>query len=310
MLTLLLVFSSFRIQKIPIELAPTQQLVKVAAKWLNGSAYANSKLYYFDPYLWFFLDKDPTDRSKLTQWLPDVQHPQKNTLPGELVIWDAHFGPNEGQVPLKRLKENSNFQQIKVFRPDEPFQVLGGYDYEIYIFERTASKRKVDNQLILEQLYIGEDAVPRVRVLDYYDFEDPVYGKDSLHFSNEFVHSGSFSFMMNEKREFITGINMTIKDLELSAGSSIVASLYHLFSSFTVDDYPKLVLSIEDSNQVYFYRSWEIIPDTLNNWEELSFEKAIPKWTSSNDLLKVYVWNRGGHQFYIDDFIIGFDEQE
>ena len=135
-LALLMVFSSFRIHKIPVELAATQQLLKKAAKWMKGSTHTDNKIYYFDPYCWFFLDMDPTDREKIVQWLPDIQHPENNILPGEIILWDAHYGPNEGRVPLERLKENSNFQLINVFRPDEPFQVLGGYDYEIYIFKR------------------------------------------------------------------------------------------------------------------------------------------------------------------------------
>ena len=294
MLALLLVFSSFSIQKIPVELAPTQQLVKVAAQWLKGSEYANRKIYYFDPYWWFFLDKDPTDRSKLQQWLPDAQHPQNYILHGELILWDAHFGPNEGQVPLQRLKENSNFQQVKAFRPDEPYQVLGGYDYEICIFERTGSKPNDDLQMKMEQGFIRDDSSYRVRILDYHDFEDPVSEDDSLYF----------------RSEFIPGIKMSIMDLKLSEGSRIIANLSHLFSSFPIDDYPKFVLSLQDSDQVYFNRSWEIRPNTLNNWEESSFERVIPKWKSPNDILKVYVWNRDSHQFYFDDFIIGLKEHD
>ena len=103
---------------------------------MKGSDHADEKIYYFDPYCWFFMDRDPTDQEKNAQWLPDVQEPQNQILPGEIIFWDAHYGPNEGQVPLERLLENSHFEQINVFRPEEPFQVLGGFDYEIYIFKR------------------------------------------------------------------------------------------------------------------------------------------------------------------------------
>jgi len=135
-LALLLVFSSYNIHKIPVELGPTQKILKEAAAWMKGSDHADKKIYYFDPYCWFFMDRDPTDQEKNAQWLPDVQEPQNQILPGEIIFWDAHYGPNEGQVPLERLLENSHFEQINVFRPEEPFQVLGGFDYEIYIFKR------------------------------------------------------------------------------------------------------------------------------------------------------------------------------
>ena len=307
-LAFIIVFSSFRIQKIPVELAPTQQLVKVAAEWVKGSEYADRKLYYFDPYLWFFLERDPNDRSLLAQWLPDVNNPHRNLLAGELVFWDAHYGPNEGQVPLERLKENANFEQVRVFRPDEPFQVLGGHDYEIYIFEYLAGKSERLDPLVLERLNPGKDAAGPIRVLDYLDFEDPANGLYGSGIQQNIVHAGSHSLSVDKSLEFITGINMPVEDLKPPASASISASLFHHFSHWPVEDYPMFIISLESSDKVYFYQSREIIPDTLNRWEEFFFTEPVPLWNSPDDVLKVYVWNRGGHSFYLDDFIIGLIE--
>ncbi len=307
-LAILVVFSSFRIQKIPVDLAPSQQLVKVAAKWIKDSEYADRKLYYFDPYLWYFLERDPNDRTLLAQWLPDVNHPQKNILAGELVFWDAHYGPNEGQVPLVRLKENPFFRQIRVFRPDEPFQVLGGHDYEIYIFERVSGKHDMIDPLVLQRLNPGKDPAGRVRILDYNDFEYPSNSPYGPGIQKDFVHAGSFSLSVDKTLEFITGLSMPVKDLKPSPGASISASLFHLFRQRPGEDYPRFIISLENSGNVYFYHSWEISPDTLDRWEESFFEKRIPEFNSPDDVLKVYIWNRGGHSFYMDDFIIGLIE--
>jgi hypothetical protein len=136
-LSVILVLAAFRVHKMPVGLAPTQQLVKHAAGWLKEAGHTKNKIYYYDPYWWYFLDLDPYDQEKIREKVPDVQHPEKNIKPGEIVLWDAHFGPNEGRLPLERLSENPYFELVRLFRPDEPFQVLGGYDYEIYVFRRT-----------------------------------------------------------------------------------------------------------------------------------------------------------------------------
>jgi hypothetical protein len=136
-LSILLVLTAFRVHKIPVELAPPQQLLRRAAGWLEEAEYTNRKIYYYDPYWWYFLGMNPYDTEKMHEMVPDVEHPENNIKPGEIVIWDAHFSPNEGRLPLDRLMENPYFELIKHFNPDVPFQVLGGYDYEIYVFQRT-----------------------------------------------------------------------------------------------------------------------------------------------------------------------------
>lgn len=141
-LAVMLVFSTHRVQQLPVEYGPTQSLLKETAKWFKTSHYAGSKTIYFDPYWWFFLEIDPTRQEKSIQFMPDTEHPQHHVLPGEIVVWDAHYGPNEGRLPLNRLMGNPCFELIKVFRPDIPFQVLGGYDYQICFFKRTECDRQ------------------------------------------------------------------------------------------------------------------------------------------------------------------------
>ena len=71
---------------------------------------------------------------------------------GEIVIWDAHFGPNEGQMPLENLMNTPGFKLIHLTREHEPFIVLGGYTYEIYFFQRVPTDEAVDNHMIYEAM--------------------------------------------------------------------------------------------------------------------------------------------------------------
>jgi hypothetical protein len=308
MLSLLMIFTSFKAHKIPVELGRTQQILKGAAKWLKGSAYTDSKLYYWDPYWWVFLEMDPTDRGKISQYIPDALQPQNHIKPGSLVLWDAHFAANEGQVRLNSLMDNPYFRLINVFRPDVPFLVLGGYNYEIYIFERTDSEQETNNRMILEQLLIRKAASYRERVLAYFDFEYSGQTPDSLYFSSEIVRSGSYSYLMNEANEFSPGIEMPIKDLNTTEGARISASIFHHFNSAPQENPPLLVLSLQKKEKIFFYQAWEIRPVMFHEWEESSFEHALPEWKSPNDILKVYIWNKGRQQFHIDDFSISLRE--
>ena len=44
------------------------------------------------------------------------------------------------------------------------------------------------------------------------------------------------------------------------------------------------------------------------NGELAQYEHAIPEWKAMDDILKVYIWNRGRCQLHVDDFYIGLEE--
>ncbi|MDQ3046844.1 MAG: hypothetical protein M3R27_04790 [Bacteroidota bacterium] len=110
-------------------------MVLEAAEWLKNSEFKNSKIYYYDPYFVHVLDLDPYNAEKVQERLPFPLRPEQGIPVGCLVLWDAHFGPNEGGLPLERLSGNKNFKKLKEFRPMEPFMVLGD-NYEVFVFQR------------------------------------------------------------------------------------------------------------------------------------------------------------------------------
>lgn len=128
---------TFKVIKMPVPQGRTEKLVKLSADWFseNVNASDDTEIYYYNQYFFYFLNLNPYD-SNVHEQLPNRRVPHKNIKPGSYVFWDAHFGPNEGQLPLKRLKDSEYFELIKVFEPEKPFQVLGGYDYRICLFKR------------------------------------------------------------------------------------------------------------------------------------------------------------------------------
>jgi len=141
-----------RIYKIPVPLVGTQRVVKVASDWYMDSEYAGRRFYYYNPFFTHFMKLDPYDDELSHQFVHNREQPEKKIAEGEIVIWDAHFSPNEGQLPLENLMDNEYYRLVQLTRDKKPFKVLGGYLYEIYFFQRISMDDGEDNQNIYNAL--------------------------------------------------------------------------------------------------------------------------------------------------------------
>ena len=119
--------------KYPIDISNEQKLFVEAADWYNQSAYEDRMKYFLYPYFNMLTGIDPKDHDHFTEiWSFDIAYAPV----GSIVIWDGHFGPNEGNVPLELLQNHHDFKLIKSFYPPEPFKTSNNYNFEIHVFER------------------------------------------------------------------------------------------------------------------------------------------------------------------------------
>jgi hypothetical protein len=147
-----LVTIPYQIYKIPVPLDREQKVIKEASNWLMDSEIFNNKIYYYDPFWWFFLDLNPCDEECIREFVYRTEEPEYNIKEGEIVLWDAHYSPNEGALPLENLMDQQGFKLVKMFRPEKRFRTLGGYEYEIYIFQRILKDDNTDNYQLKEQM--------------------------------------------------------------------------------------------------------------------------------------------------------------
>ena len=303
-----LVFVPFRAYTIPVPLGRTQKLIKEAAIWLEKTEYAERKIYFWDPFWWFFLDKAPIGNPKVQEKVYSQSDPGKNIRPGEIILWEAHYGPNEGRLPLERLRYNLDFAEIKVFRPLHPFKVLGGYDYEVHIFERLESPKIREMQTILEEIRtVGEEPY-RIRILEYIVCEQ-VENEDSTVLRSLITKSGSQSCLLNDRGAFLPGIEMPFEEISPPDQAKFIIKISHLFESFNTEQDPLLlVMSVQHNEEMLFYCTWDIATQNLHAWEDTVIEYELPDRGSGADIVKVYLWNKGGHRVYIDDFVIAIME--
>jgi len=122
---------------VPFGLDATERLVKDTSSWLVENEWTNNRLvFYYDPVFCHYLKIDPFDGEKAREQIANREQPEESVPVGAIVIWDGHFGPNEGQMPLERLKENPSFKEIYHWEPEHEITVLNGHKYEIFVFER------------------------------------------------------------------------------------------------------------------------------------------------------------------------------
>src|SRR5690606_7021653 len=124
----------FTQNKLSLKADQTEQLVKKSADFIRVNE-EGKKIFYFNPLLIHYLTINPYDITKCNWWVADTQQPSNTLEWGDLLVWDAHFGPNEGGVLLEALENDPYLKKIKSFYPVEKIVVLGGYDYSIQVFE-------------------------------------------------------------------------------------------------------------------------------------------------------------------------------
>lgn len=267
----------------------TDQVSKNAADWIISSGYSKNKIYYFSPLFYILLDLNPFDSGKITSGVPDVYHPEIGIKPGALVIWDAHLGPNEGKVPLKNLLENPHFKLLKLFTPAIPFTVLGGYTYEIYVFQRNP-----DDVLTINN-----------NVLKFFDYEKHNEQFDIKCQTSEQSFSGSYSYKLDHSQLYSTTFAPTIGELRKADVYKITASAC-LFPVFDAkENGTALIMSFErDTSYNYNSIGLESIPYQLNAWNYISLSCTIPLDAKDNDVLKIFFFQPGEKYIYLDDFKI------
>jgi ABC-type cobalt transport system substrate-binding protein len=132
----IIVVYPFYVYPVPINIGIDETLIRTSCKWIKEMDLDEELIYYFDPLVPYYLGKDPFDYKQVRAGINDRENPQNGIPQDAIVVWDAHFGPNEGQLPLIKLTQNDFFELLRKFEPQYPFKVLNGYDYEIYVFRR------------------------------------------------------------------------------------------------------------------------------------------------------------------------------
>lgn len=135
-MALLALVQPFRQYRLPVPLTAESQVMANAVAWLQQNGLHTRRLHYYNPYAAYLLEIDPFDGRCGRMVRAQDAPPAGGMQSGEVLIWDAHFGANEGGVKLAALETDARMTALKVFRPAHPFRTLNGYEYEVWVFQR------------------------------------------------------------------------------------------------------------------------------------------------------------------------------
>jgi hypothetical protein len=277
---------------LPFPTGPEEKVFDEVILWIKKEKPIKNKLYVLNPYLVFKLDMDPYDQKTVGLNFPPVEVLQSDTHPGELLVWDSHFGPGEAHVPLDSLMNNKFFMLKALFAAEESFFNSQGMPYEIYVFERMADTVHRSNLAILKDLR------------NTYFKQIPLYVNT---FPNSKVYRDSTKtdpcFLISKDLEFSPGMDTLIKQCNLGKNRKFVMS---------VDLYPlngddnsaiNMVAASSLENDVYMYQSFPVKFKTLekNKWNHVEFRFVLPEIKQENAKLTVYLWNNEKNQALIDN---------
>lgn len=122
--------------ELPVPLGREEQLLAEVADYIRENNFTDHKIHYYALYSEITLGLDPHNSDQCQQIVHNRANPHEEVASGSLVIWDAHFSPNEGAMPLENLSQNPQFELVKRFVPDNPFNTLGDRPFEVYLFIR------------------------------------------------------------------------------------------------------------------------------------------------------------------------------
>lgn len=263
---------------LPTPLGQAQIVMQRTANWLREQNTKN-EVHYADAVFSYF-GSDLNVVSPINKG--PMPHERLDDLPvGDIVVWDAHFSPNEGRMPLDVLINHPFYKRVKTLKPDQSFNVLGDKPYVVHLFEKTAVKYV--KQLTASVFYKE-------------DFET---GNKEFFTKASVGIDGSSAAVSDKNHEFITlRIKMentmmdTILGLKLEtwikSESELDLSKIHLVSSISETHYRST-----DASQLTTFR--------VGEWNKLTQEFELPNDLPSEFELACYVWNPQHQPILVDN---------
>lgn len=263
---------------LPTPLGQSQVVMQEAASWLQNEL-GIGKVYYSDAVFSYFAGETIDHDSPIGKSFDHAKNlDELNT--GDIVVWDAHFSPNEGQLPLETLFKHNYYQKVKSFQPKEAFTVLGGHSYAIHIFQKTDKpvEKKMSTHLVGVQ-----------------DFESP---DDEFAYSDGGRNGGKCA-ISNSKREFVT----LRQPFDLAAADTIVKFNLNAWVKFSeVLERHQLFLVSDIKERHYLSKGNPAITfEQVGEWIKLEQKFELPVNLPDEFTLACYVWNPTGQTVYVDD---------
>lgn len=274
------VFMLFHRYDVPLKKDQVAMLIAKSSTYLK-QANLSGKVYYFDPEFVFQLGIDPYDQSKSNWGIADKLQPSNAMNDGDILIWDAHFGPNEGGVRPENVMNDPHLQLLKSFIPDERITVLGGFDYGIYIFRKVQQKTVQEKKQTVDKL------------LDF-----------SQSGNNQLIEAEGRKWMqMDAGMEFSPAIQVPISEIQASDFMEISASLFFIPEDELAADQVLLILSIDADHKSVSYNKLDLKTMLSGDAKikEATLKLKLAADFPERAVMNLYVWNKDKKKLLLGD---------
>jgi len=276
-----IIYTGLNRYPLPPPLGPEEKIIVEASRWLNENRKPEQRLFYTDLRIPFFMGLNGFDKDACNCSWYFMPAGFKWFRPGDILVWESHFGPNECNAPLDTFRNHPDFRLIHFIEPVRPMTTMKNRLYELYIFQRTPPGTLNDNDRLQDSIR-----------------EAMVRGFDTIYLG------GADSVRMDEGREFSPGVMKMMKDLSPVKERLCVKASVKAYSDEGFGGTPaSLVLSLTDSTRMVNYSSivFDKPPLPAGQWNEIKMTVWLDEILSDRYELKVYVWNPAGKSFYLKD---------
>jgi hypothetical protein len=303
------IVTPFQLYRFPWKRQNKEVVTKTVADWVKETGLANNKIWYYDPVFFVLLDFDPYDLIEGQEFMVNTINGELRSLPGDVFIWDAHFGPNEGKTTLQRLMNSDQLLHLKKFEPQYPFKVLGGHDYEVHVFQKLG--HPLNNQIFAEKM----NALVEHSLFDNADnFELVYFNPFSGSYPNELkphIHiyqENNQALILNPKRAYFAVFEEPFSRLIKDKKANFSFSVDVFPENFDFDsDFFYFVVTVKNKKEFLIYRS-EILSAQLSDimkWQTVyhTFEIDCPD-CDQELITKLFLWYQGEGSIMIDNPVL------
>lgn len=130
------VWMPFKQHQFPRKLNYEEQPVKQACDFIREQGLQSQRMHYMFPYAAVFLDFDPFDEHQAVMlWSIPKEQLAAKIPSGGIVIWDSHYSPVEGKMPLEAL-QNDSFELLKSFAANPADVPKDVGSFEVHVFKK------------------------------------------------------------------------------------------------------------------------------------------------------------------------------
>jgi len=278
----------------PFRMGEEEKIMKKAGEFLKPDYGRDSvKIYYAHPYLPLPLNADPFDSNFLGRFSDlNKEKPEDSVKPGSIIVWDSHYSPQEGRMPLQKLYSNAYFLPVKRFISAKKFTNPNAF--EVHIFKRVKDSLPAlatEGGMAYDTIYF--------KIIDF-EHDAQTCG---TYLTSDNPHSGRYCLKIDSGKEFIKLICDSFF-IAPQPCNFLIAKLQFWCNGIEKINDVHMVLELKRHNINIFWSSKEInIDETqVNKWK--LFEAEFPfnfEMLKDEFNMNVYVWNKAGRELFLDD---------